>query len=297
MVKINGYLAEQDGTISPEYINVIQRCTSYNKIELKYEGDIDFFTLQMLCDRVRSTPNATECSLTIPYLPHTYGPKVVADVQVFRSIAKIINDLKFRGVYVTEAAPIFPELLIERFKNTDLSYQLAQLAMRDEMNLVGSCWFTKRSHSSSTGDTFCLEGMYDTAKKDGIYMLYASNFNKYNMQIGYDNLLDDVGSYEDDCSKVIVVDDVCDDIAKYEMIAEQLRVSMPSLESIVVCVTHCLANPYGSDLINKKKISRFITTNSVLKEKSYSDTSDAERETMKVLNAYDFKLPTAKSFD
>lgn len=282
MVGLNGWKIAKDGTIESKSIEAadVYFSNMTNIIDLHYDGEDDFLVLEKLCRNLDTISGSTERQLFIPYFPFSYGNN---NPLSFRYYVDLINFLNFKKVHVIEASAAFSTVKLDRMSNEDIAVKRAIAKMQDTLRLGGQEWLQPRSRDNIHKN---IQSLFKKAKEAGIYVLFVSNFDKYNAQMGYDNIMYDINDSADDCSTVILIDDVCEDLEKYEMIAEQLRVNNPKLENIIACTAHCTNRIYGSNLIKKRKITRLVSTNSVLDFKLDRYLTPEEHDILEVLDAF-----------
>lgn len=283
MVSLNGWVVKSSEDIHPMNIHTkrsLYECLD-NRIFLRYDGESDFIILKALCKEIDSIPDALQKILYIPYFPYSYTDYTSHS---FKHYVDLVNSLNFKKVHIVEASSNFSKHMLNGMHNIDISVISAVRQMMDELSLDGEEWLKPKTIHSDPNIN--REALYDRAKQAGIYVMFVSCFDKYKAQMDYTNVLYDVGCGEKNCKSIILIDNYFEDILKYNMIAEQLRISNPSVNGISVCAAHCTNDIYGSELINKRKINKLIATNSILHVKHAAHMSSQERETLEILDAF-----------
>lgn len=281
MVTFNNWPICDDGIIPKKYVRTTYDKTSSpqeNRINFQFDDDSDFTTLQRLCDTVNRVPCAVTPILNIPYFPYSYGeitPK-------FMHYVNMINGLNLKFVRVVEASSNFDAVPLLDLRNLEISAKRAIMQMKAE--ILGP----KLKDYERSGSIYLdsIKNLFEEAKKAGIYLLFASNFDTYKTQMLYDNILCDAEDCSDDCRRVIIVDSLLSDLAKYEVLTEELRANNPALEHITVCTAHCTNDMYGSDLIKNGNIDTLITTNSLMKVRFDVGLSVEELHAIRILDAF-----------
>lgn len=283
MVRLNGVPISPSGEISPEIVKTFAQANifnPFNNIDFRLDDNCDLTLLCKVCRNTDRVWNSAGICVNMPYFPYSYG-KITP---TFRRIVKTINDLVVEEVKVIDASDNLSSIHLKRMKNEKIAVRRAMIQMRDELSLMGETWITPKNEIRAPYGK--LSEMYEMAQQAGIYILLASNFDRYNEALKYNNVFADIGDGADDCTKVIVIDDFLEDIEKYEMISEQLRTNNPNLKFIIVCAPHCTNDIYGSKLINQRKINRIITTNSYLQYKPDSMLTEQEQYAITILDAF-----------
>lgn len=291
MIKLNEWVVSGDGTVKE---NCIQTAKSYfndipNTIRFHYDGDDDFITLEKLCKTLDDTPDVLPRVIYMPYFPYSYTNESHV---AFNHYASLINSLGFERIFVTEYSPNLSKLKLEKMKNTDVSVRLALSQIRDELKLVGDDWLRYAVDNSGRD----VEHLRKFGAEAGIYAFFVSNFDKYSVQMNYKNIFLDICDSSDDCKTVILVDDSCEDLVKYQMIIDQLKLNNPTLKKVIICAAHCTNIIYESGLIKKGIIDKLVTTNSVFDFKSDSSLTRQEQKAIQVFDAFrNFKNMTAEA--
>ena len=257
-----------------------------NRILFKFESDKDIFNLICLKDFVDTNWPHIPCHLIMPYVPYSRMDRQ-EEIRLFtlKTFAKLIDSMNFASVEVWEPHSEVTPALIDRVAVVNKSAELALLAMRDELGLVGDCWFTE-SYSYTDGSGaygHCLEGLLYKAKKSNIFLVYpdAGAEKRYRKQIKYPNVLTcsktrdfnsgrissiNLHGYEDaqNCEVAIIVDDLCSRGGTFIGTAAELRKHLPNLKRVILCITHCENSIFDGSVLTGTEINKVYTTNSIL---------------------------------
>ena len=284
MILLNGYTVEFKqfpngetyADCPPAMINNIT-----NKIYFKFENDTDIFHLICVKDFVDNHSYLTPCHLIMPYIPYSRMDRQEEErLFTLKSFAKIINSMGFDTVIVSEPHSEVSPALIDRIIVKNKSTELALLAMMNVLGLKGTAWLEDVSYSD---EDYTLKGLFRKAKEAGIYLVYpdAGAEKRYSKQIKYDKVLtcnkhrdfntghiDSIilnGSEQaQDCKIAIIVDDLCSKGGTFIGTATELRNSLPELEQVILCVTHCENTIYEGQVLSGIEIDKIYTTNSIL---------------------------------
>ncbi len=270
----------------------------YNKIHLKFENDTDIFHLFCVKEYVDTKWPNLPCILEMPYIPYSRMDRQ-EEKRLFtlKTFANIINSMNFQYVKVMEPHSEVSAALIDRVKVENKSADLALKAMADILGLNGSSWFQDYSHS----EDFSLNGMFKRAREAGIYFVYpdAGAEKRYRKQIKYDKVLTcskdrdfNTGNIKSivvngaeqaqDCKIAIIVDDLSSRGGTFCGAADALRKVIPTIEQVILCVTHCENTIYDGDVLKGSLVDKVYTTNSILTVPTVDDVTDFDKDKLVV---------------
>lgn len=258
-----------------------------NTIIFNFKDDKDIFHLMLVKDFVDETYPNMPTDLIMGYIPYSrMDRKENSRLFTLKSFAKIINNMNFSHVIVNEPHSEVSVALIDRVQVNNISSKLAIQAMCDLFGLSGCCWFSndyKRMDASGKSD-FCIDALFERAKESGVYLVFPDSGaeKRYSKQIDYSNILTckkkrdfDTGKInktivegvEDvkDCRVAIIVDDLSSRGGTFMGVANELRKNIPTLEKVILCVTHCENTIYMGHVFRENSpIDVVYTTRSIV---------------------------------
>lgn len=257
--------------------------SDFNKICLRFETDTDILFLQFLKDFVDEKAPNSFVTLELPYIPYSrMDRKEESRLFTLKSFAKLLNRMNFQQVIVMEPHSEVSVALIDRVKVLNTSAYLAITTLFDVLGVNGTAWLQKKTYDDVPED-FTLDGLIDRAKKAGVYFVYpdAGAEKRYRKQIPYPNVItcskvrdfntgniqsitiNDADSIKD-CKVAIIVDDLCSKGGTFVGTAQALRKAIPTLEKIILVVTHCEPNIFNGTVLTDTDIDAVYTTSSLL---------------------------------
>lgn len=275
--------------------------SGYNKIHLKFENDKDIFHLMCIKDYVDTKWGNLPCILEMPYIPYSRMDRQ-EEKRLFtlKTFASLINSMNFTYVKVMEPHSEVSVALIDRVKVENKSADLALKAMRDTLGLQGSCWL----QDSLYGDIHMNKAdMFKQAKEAGIYFVYpdAGAEKRYRKQIKYDKVLTcskdrdfNTGNIKSivvngaeqaqDCKIAIIIDDLSSKGGTFCGAAKAIREAIPTVEHIILCVTHCENTIYEGNVLSGVEIDKVYTTNSILVKPGFNAVTNFDKTKLIVEN-------------
>ena len=272
----------------------------YNKIHLKFENDKDIYHLFCIKDYVDTKWPNLPCILEMTYIPYSRMDRQ-EEKRLFtlKTFANIINGMNFAVVRVMEPHSEVSVALIDRVQVENKSANLALKAMRDVLGLQGTCWLREPIGDKS----MTLADMYEQAKEAGIYFVYpdAGAEKRYRKQIKYGNVLTcskdrdfNTGKINSivvngadkaqDCKVAIIVDDLSSRGGTFMGAATAIRNSIPDIEQVILCVTHCENTIYEGDVLKGTEIDKVYTTDSILNVLNFNEVTDFDKNKLIVEN-------------
>lgn len=256
----------------------------YNRITLRYESDVDILFLQFLKDFVDDHAPNSFVSLNLPYIPYSrMDRQEESRLFTLKSFAKMLNRMNFQEVNVMEPHSEVSVALIDRVNVLNTSAFLAVTTLFDILDVSGTAWF----HSNpidfdGTPQDYTLAGLFDRAQKAGVYFVYpdAGAEKRYRKQIKYPNIItcskvrdfntgniksikiNEVSSIKD-CKVAVIVDDLSSKGGTFIGSAKALREAIPTLEKVILVVTHCENTILEGDVLTGSDIDAVYTTNSI----------------------------------
>lgn len=234
MIKVNGYVVQQDhfpdGTL---HISTIEGL-SPTCITWLYENDAELFTLICIRRHYENMPLV----LHMPYCPHARMDRVKKDTEVFtlKHFCEIINSLHFEKVYVTDAHSNVATALLDRCVNVNVEDKI------------------KKVISSINDDSLIVFYPDEGAMKrysEQNNLPYAFGVKKRDWSTGKIQKLDiiDNGIRIKD-NPVLIIDDICSYGGTFVRAAQTLREAGAS--AVFLYVTHCESNIYKGNIFNQK---------------------------------------------
>lgn len=314
MIKLNGYtidfgvfpngesFADIPESITPYAYDVYRENfmskfiykDGYNKIHLKFENDADIYHLFCIKDYVDTKWPNLPCILEMPYIPYSRMDRQ-EEKRLFtlKTFANIINSMNFITVRVMEPHSEVSVALIDRVQVENKSADLALKAMRDVLDLRGSCWLQDSIYGT---DDMNMSGMFNKARDAGIYLVYpdAGAEKRYRKQITYNKILTcskdrdfNTGNIKSivvngaeqaqDCKIAIITDDLSSKGGTFCGAAKAIREAIPSVEHIILCVTHCENTIYVGNVLSGVEIDKVYTTNSILVEPGFNEVTNFDK--------------------
>lgn len=252
-----------------------------NEVLLRFEGDEDLIHLRFLKDTLDYLAPNTKKVLKIPYMPYSRMDRV-ENKRMFtlKSVAAIINQMKFDSVKVYEPHSDVTTLLIENIEVHNTSKRLAVWAMRY------ACDSGLRDLTNSIVDISIKElpkelsyGLRHDCLKKRVVLVYpdAGAKKRYSDQIDYPNYTSAIKVREFDTGKIrsieledndiradvaIIVDDLCSKGGTFIGVAERLKEK--GVQKILLCVAHCEPNIFNGSIIDSDVIDNVFTTDSII---------------------------------
>lgn len=279
----------------------------FNFIEMRFENDEDILFLSFLKDYLDDLMPNKPCDLFMPYIPYSRMDRVEENrLFTLKYFAKIVNRLNFRRVVVMEPHSDVSSALIDRIVVVNESDFLAKIAMRDSIGLVGDAWL-KKDGFNDIG--YNLENLYNIAKNSGVYIVlpdYGAE-KRYKKQIDYPKILtcSKDRAFNDgkirstvihgvenarDCKIAIIVDDLCSKGGTFMGVADALRCEIPTIEKVVLCVTHCENNIFNGFVLSSNVIDMVYTTDSILNVRKNIQDYETYRNKFKIIDTSEVYL-------
>lgn len=274
-----------------------------NSIQVKFEEDKDLVYLQFLKDFIDENYPKSTVVLQMAYIPYSrMDRKEENRLFTLKSIAKMVNRMGFDSVEVLEPHSEVSVGLIDRVHVINKSAELALIAMRDLLGLVGSCWFDNPYDDER--EDYNLKGLFKRAEEAGIYLVYpdAGAEKRYKKQIKYAKILTcskerdfNTGNIKSivvngvenaqDCKIAIIVDDLCSKGGTFVGSADALKKAISSLRTVILCVTHCENTIYEGKVLSEDVIDKVYTTNSILNV-PFGKVTDFNKDKLIVTSVY-----------
>lgn len=254
MIKINGRIIKI--TKFPNGESLIKTCDLPNnphEIVLKFESNEDLIDLMFIKNYFDE--KGINCTLELTYVPYSRMDRTEGDSVVFtlKYIAKFINDLNFKRVFINEP------------------HSNVSTALFDRCTIL------------NTVDDIFIRKVWDmldfNPEKDVIFLPDLGAYNKYSKKFNHENIdlaygiknrdfetgkiksLDIVGNNIEG-KRVIIIDDLCSRGGTFLLSGNKLK--NMGAEEVVLLVYHCENTIFDGEILTTDIIDKVYTTNSIL---------------------------------